>query len=410
MSLFSALMHFMFAPRTRLFPTVILFLLLMGAYLMTGSCFTSPNSSEDILTQMWLLNQFIGPSIIPLFLIYIEKMQTGRHVRAASMLWLIIPTALFTTALVQYILFGSDAINTFLRHFYSDGVHVKQLYQDSPLYSLYICNIVLYLVTIYLEVLILLVFLFRTRKKEQYRFHHLWNFLFKGGKIAPLELSLHVVIPLLLIFSLRLFVRREFIIHNAPLSLVFAALVTLFVFFFAYVALYSAAPAISIEDMRHSFRYNVADGEDLSTSTEVVHEDEADTQRGLHSLRSEIFSSDRHFPEDDNLRARFQHLMVDEELFLQPGLQLVDVAERLHSNKTYVSKLVNSTYNIGFPELLNTLRVDYAEQYILSHRTARQDEIAKACGFQSASSFNNIFKKVTGMTPKVWLGAFNQGV
>ena len=65
--------------------------------------------------------------------------------------------------------------------------------------------------------------------------------------------------------------------------------------------------------------------------------------------------------------------------------------------------MVNNTYNLGFPELLNTLRVDYAEQYLLSHRDAKQEEVALACGFLSASSFNNIFKKITGVTPKVWL-------
>ena len=31
-----------------------------------------------------------------------------------------------------------------------------------------------------------------------------------------------------------------------------------------------------------------------------------------------------------------------------------------------------------------------------------QEEIAKACGFLSASSFNSTFKRITGYTPKVW--------
>ena len=33
---------------------------------------------------------------------------------------------------------------------------------------------------------------------------------------------------------------------------------------------------------------------------------------------------------------------------------------------------------------------------------ASQEEIAKACGFLSASSFNGTFKRITGVTPKVW--------
>ena len=58
--------------------------------------------------------------------------------------------------------------------------------------------------------------------------------------------------------------------------------------------------------------------------------------------------------------------------------------------------------------MITILRVDYAEQYILSHREARQDEIAEACGFLSASSFNTTFKKVTGMTPKVWIASMDR--
>ena len=100
--------------------------------------------------------------------------------------------------------------------------------------------------------------------------------------------------------------------------------------------------------------------------------------------------------------------MVEEKLFLYPRLSLGDVAERLNSNKTYVSKLVNNSFNLGFPELINTMRVDYAEQYIINNRHARQNEIAEACGFLSASTFNNTFKKVTGMTPKVWIGHYNR--
>ena len=63
--------------------------------------------------------------------------------------------------------------------------------------------------------------------------------------------------------------------------------------------------------------------------------------------------------------------------------------------------MVNQTYNLGFPEVLNILRVDYSQQYMRSHPMASQEEIAKACGFLSASSFNGTFKRITDVTPKV---------
>ena len=109
--------------------------------------------------------------------------------------------------------------------------------------------------------------------------------------------------------------------------------------------------------------------------------------------------------EDDALSAGFKRLMDDKKLFLQPNLTLEDVADILHSNKTYVSRMVNNSYGLGFSELMNRMRVDYAKEYILSHRSARQSEIARNCGFLSASSFNTVFKKVTGTTPKIWFAS-----
>ena len=114
--------------------------------------------------------------------------------------------------------------------------------------------------------------------------------------------------------------------------------------------------------------------------------------------------------DEENLLARFQKLLVKDKLFLQPSLSIVEIAEKLHSNKTYVSKLVNSSYHMGFPELLNALRIDYAEHYIINHPGAKQNEIAEACGFLNASAFNSIFKKMKGVTPRAWASGINNKV
>ena len=119
------------------------------------------------------------------------------------------------------------------------------------------------------------------------------------------------------------------------------------------------------------------------------------------SLASALLKNTKSWDEG-SLVSRFQRLMTDDQLFLQPGLGLDDIVVRLKSNKTYISKMVNQTYGIGFPEVLNILRVDYAQQYMQKHKNASQDEIARASGFLSASSFNTIFKRITGFTPKVW--------
>ncbi len=107
-------------------------------------------------------------------------------------------------------------------------------------------------------------------------------------------------------------------------------------------------------------------------------------------------------PDVNSLLFRFEYLMNEDKVFLQQGITVQDIADMLKSNKTYISQLVNRHYHTSFPEYINTLRVDYAEQYLLKHRDAKQAEIANACGFPNASSFNSTFKQITGMTPKVW--------
>ena len=133
----------------------------------------------------------------------------------------------------------------------------------------------------------------------------------------------------------------------------------------------------------------------------MQNEGEEKPAAGSPSLTSALFGNNQSWDEG-TLVYRFQHLMQDELLFLRQGLTLQDVAERLDSNKTYISKMVNQTYGIGFPEVLNIMRVDYAQQYMNTHAEAAQEDIAKASGFQSASSFNSTFKRITGYTPKVW--------
>ena len=107
--------------------------------------------------------------------------------------------------------------------------------------------------------------------------------------------------------------------------------------------------------------------------------------------------------DEEDLRIRFEDLISSEMLFLKQGTRLSDVASMLNTNRTYVSRLVNNTYNMSFSDYMNTLRIDYAEQYLLHHRDAKQSDIAAACGFPNASAFNNVFKKITGVTPKIWL-------
>ena len=80
------------------------------------------------------------------------------------------------------------------------------------------------------------------------------------------------------------------------------------------------------------------------------------------SLTAGIFSAVAKSWEDDSLLSRFESLIFGKQEYLEAGLTLTEVAEKLHTNKTYISRLVNNTYNLAFPDLINTLRqMNYTE-------------------------------------------------
>ena len=104
----------------------------------------------------------------------------------------------------------------------------------------------------------------------------------------------------------------------------------------------------------------------------------------------------------DLLSTRFEQVFFEEKAYLEPGLTLQQLAARLYTNKTYLSRLVNDTCHTSFPDLVGRLRVDFARQYILAHPGARLDEIARASGFRNLPDFCRVFKRMTGLTPKAW--------
>lgn len=253
------------------------------------------------------------------------------------------------------------------------------------------------------------------------------GFLFKGAKIRVLEIQMTLSLFILAGFSVKIFLYLPFYALHPVITLVLVLVVSALLFFFGLFGLFGSREYITLKDLSGALRFNYA-RENQSAVTEelvmdMVEDLNADSLTKViskmviradapskpvasrvpdsPSLTSALFKNAKSWDEG-SLVSRFQRLMTDNQLFLQPGLSLDTVAARLNSNKTYISKMVNQTYGIGFPEVLNILRVDYAQQYMQKHKDASQEEVARASGFLSASSFNTVFKRITGYTPKVW--------
>lgn len=92
--------------------------------------------------------------------------------------------------------------------------------------------------------------------------------------------------------------------------------------------------------------------------------------------------------------------MRSEKPYLDPELKLVGLSDRLNIPSNHLSQVINEQLNLSFFDFINKYRVDEAKD-ILKDRSSNDTllKIAFDVGFNNKVSFNNYFKKLTGITP-----------
>lgn len=108
------------------------------------------------------------------------------------------------------------------------------------------------------------------------------------------------------------------------------------------------------------------------------------------------------------LMQRINQLMLAEQLFLLPELKIQDIAQRLNTNRTYISDTIRAVEGCSFIQYINTLRVDYAKQLLQQHPYMKILEVTTRSGFSTDTSFFRTFKAITGMSPKEWAAKFTE--
>lgn len=422
--LFWLAMNYFLARRTSTFLLLEFLTLDLLLFFMADGCYATPGISPDLMVYAHLFTVFCGTSVIPMLWLYFDRLRRRRRFYPIQFLWLLAPVALLISGIIFTEISDKTEIAKFITALYTEGASAAQAYKGTPMWHYYIWTSVFFRIVVGVEFVAAFIYLLKYAIERKEDMWGLWRFLNQGEPVKVLYLQLlNLILPGLYVVTKLIFL-KGFLDTHIWISVLQAIAVTAGFSSFMFCSLFGEKDKITLVQARHVmfFNYNrhikgpiveimmeelldEAEQDALIRFRDKIGEsikgDEV-TPKSLVSVKEHLFSNVAG-TWDDSLMSRFQTLMLNEQLFLQPSLTLGDVADRLHTNKTYVSKMVNNSYNLGFPELLNTLRIDYAEQYILNHRDARQEEIARACGFLSASSFNNIFKKITGVTPKVWL-------
>ena len=80
-------------------------------------------------------------------------------------------------------------------------------------------------------------------------------------------------------------------------------------------------------------------------------------------------------------------------------MTLSSLAKAFHFSETYLSKLIRKKMNQSFTEVLRTLKMNHAMEYLLN-TSMKVSEIADAVGYDSVDHFSRTFRKVYGVPPQ----------
>jgi len=103
----------------------------------------------------------------------------------------------------------------------------------------------------------------------------------------------------------------------------------------------------------------------------------------------------------DDLKNKLINVVEDQKPYLDGELNLSKLAAYLSINAHQLSYLLNNGFNKNFFQFVNTYRVEYAKKLLSNTNNQKPSmlEVAFESGFNSKTSFNTIFKKMTGETP-----------
>lgn len=99
-----------------------------------------------------------------------------------------------------------------------------------------------------------------------------------------------------------------------------------------------------------------------------------------------------------SIAKKLKELMETEKIYLQSSLKLQDVADRMEMQPHHISQVINELEEKHFSDFINTYRIADAKKMLIEsdHKIIH---VAYDTGFNNKASFNNAFKKHTGMSP-----------
>jgi YesN/AraC family two-component response regulator len=118
-------------------------------------------------------------------------------------------------------------------------------------------------------------------------------------------------------------------------------------------------------------------------------------------LKVKYQKSPYNIKQSQSLLDRLLRFMEQEKPYLEGKITLPQLANQFETNPNYLSQVINENLNQNFYDFINKYRVEEFKKRLEGEDALNYTLYGHAvdCGFSSKSSFHEVFKKHTGLTP-----------
>lgn len=139
-----------------------------------------------------------------------------------------------------------------------------------------------------------------------------------------------------------------------------------------------------------------------------------DTSR-LQNIDFRITTKSAKSPKEENpfideYKTRLISLMSEKKPYLDPNINLSELAVIAEMSSTGLSEVINTGFGMNFNDFINSYRVFEFKKLINQGKSEQFSLVGVAydCGFNSKATFNRVFKKQMGIAPSEYLQSQNK--
>lgn len=338
-------------------------------YLTHASFFLFEYKVFAFLDNLWVFTSLSG---YPLYYYYLRLLTRDTRIRW-KWCWILIPSlSLSLFSFVIYFLMSDEELYLFIHHFmYHEGQYDVQL---PLLVRLQVFRTYLFKWIFAIQLIAVVVMGFRLITHYDKRLAHFYSDM-QGRDLTSFKKLLIAFLFASLISILSSAIGKDFFIDKGLLMAVPSVLHSVFLYWVAFAGF--------------NQRFTISD-----------------FKRDIEEYRKQRLQGETdNKVEPSNISLLLNDIVIREMLFTRSDLKISDLALRLNTNRSYISRAINDEMHTDFCSWVNHYRINYAQELLddFQQSNLSMEVVAEKSGFANLTTFYRVFKKHTNMTPGDYL-------